>query len=334
MSDQTETARPEAPRTSRAIGSFILGGAIMATGFGAAWYLQDGKIQALRSDMAQIDSQLGELDSRIAQIDTRFTELPEPDLAPLEAKIAPLGEKIAALDEQNTGILSQLSEMGEKISANELLASGGAQDASSASSYVAEVEARLSQLETNAASITEASAQIRAEADAAEAAARAAEARAALSQIRTALENGSPFDSALPALEAQTEIPAALRDVAAEGVTTMADLRAELPALSRAALAAARESGTSNEDLSGLSGFLSKQFELRSTTVRDGDSADAVLSRISAATTADDLESVLSEAGTLPDPARDVLGDWLGAAQTRHNAAQAVTALTQRINQE
>ncbi|MGB3556503.1 MAG: hypothetical protein WBA25_17880, partial [Jannaschia sp.] len=64
---------------------------------------------------------------------------------------------------------------------------------------------------------------------------------------------------------------------------------------------------------------------------RDGDDADAVLSRAEAAIRAGDVATALTEVEALPDDARAELSDWIARAETRR-AAQA--ALQDYLNAE
>jgi hypothetical protein len=78
--------------------------------------------------------------------------------------------------------------------------------------------------------------------------------------------------------------------------------------------------------------FVERQLGARSVVPRDGDSADAVLSRVEAAVSAGRLNEALTELEALPDSARAALADWEAAAKARAAALSAAEALAQSLN--
>ncbi|MEL7258875.1 MAG: hypothetical protein AAFN80_13670, partial [Pseudomonadota bacterium] len=140
------------------------------------------------------------------------------------------------------------------------------------------------------------------------------------------------FEGPLSALQdsgALDRVPEGLTAAAQEGVTTLAQLQAEVADAARSALAVVRsdEQGTG-----GVGAFLQRQLGARSVTPKQGDDADAVLSRMEAAVRSGDLGTALDEASGLPEKARGAMSGWLGAAETRHNAQSALDALTQQLS--
>ena len=105
-----------------------------------------------------------------------------------------------------------------------------------------------------------------------------------MSRIEGGLETGAPLGAALDDLAdaLQSDVPAELADVR-DGVATLASLQASFPDYARAALATARREGASGEAEGGFTAFLRNQLDVRSVAPKDGDSADAVLSRAEAA---------------------------------------------------
>ena len=126
---------------------------------------------------------------------------------------------------------------------------------------------------------------------------------------------------------ASVEVPAALSDVAADGVAQLSTLQAEIPDAARAALAAARATETDG----GLGGFLKRQLGARSVAPREGDDPHAVLSRLEAAVREGRLDAALAEAEALPSEAQAAMQDWIDAAQARVDAQSATEALVQRV---
>ena len=151
-------------------------------------------------------------------------------------------------------------------------------------------------------------------------------ARAAASRIITAVESGAPFATALADLEATgaTDIPKALKSAARDGVATLAALQGEIPSAARAALAESPQDAEA-----GFIGFLKRQLGARSIAPREGDDADAVLSRIEGAVRQGRLMDALAEAETLPTEAKSAMSDWLEKTTTRVAVTTASEALTQ-----
>lgn len=328
QNDDIETGT-EAPKSSGGSGGgnvtgIIIGAALAAAGFGSAWYVQDQRLTALKTSVFE----------QIAQVNDRIDALPVVDLDPVTTALAQTQDTLTVTDGKLGDLADGVTQLTDRVAAAEVMASGGVADAGQAATYVQQVEARLAQLESNATSITKASDELRAEASAAEAAARLAEARASLSQLRSALGNGAPFADALGPLSALVDIPEALQATAADGVPTMELLRSDLPGASRAALAAVRDDSASGEAATGIGGFLQKQFSLRSTTVRQGSSTDAILSRVNAAIQSDDLPAAMTEMSNLSEIARVAMGDWPSLAQTRADAVAAADQVAQTLSEK
>ena len=108
----------------------------------------------------------------------------------------------------------------------------------------------------------------------------------------------------------------------------ISDFRKLPPKERRAALAAARDA----EGGGGFSGFLKTQLGARSLEAREGDDADAVLSRVEAAVKDGRIGDALAEADALPDEAKAELKGWTDAANARQAALEAAEALSQQIN--
>jgi len=82
-----------------------------------------------------------------------------------------------------------------------------------------------------------------------------------------------------------------------------------------------------------VNAFVRSQLGLRSLAPREGDDADAVLSRAEAALREGDLEATLAELDGLPDPAKAEMAAWVEAATARVDALEAARAFEQSLNQ-
>ncbi|KAA9006750.1 COG4223 family protein [Histidinibacterium aquaticum] len=365
--DQSTGPVPEArARRSSGFVPLFLGGVVAAAlGFGASWYLgqQNGTLD-LASELGARDETITGLDQRLSEIEAQTEALAEgPDLTPLQQELeaatsasadtsaridalqtelgdtlASFGDRLDQLDDRLTNVEQRpeadgsLSE--EAVAAYEreiaALREETAQAVEGLNARAAEIEERFAGLTEEVSTRLE---EIRSEAEAieedTEAAAARAAAAAALSDIRAAIENGAPFTEALTALQATgaVETPEALAANAEEGVPSLAALRDRFPDAARSALAQAR----ADEEGGGMGAFFTRQLNVRSVEPREGDSADAVLSRAGAAVEQGRLADALAELQDLPDDAQEPLTDWISAAETRIAARDAVETLTQDV---
>lgn len=291
--------------------------------FTAQFAQQDARIDGLRDDLAAIpqppdlsglETMLSELtaqqaqivtdiESRIAEIDARIVDLekqPEADGTLSQTAIAAYEREIADIRARMDGQQSELQAM---------------------------VDATTAQLD-----------QTRAEAAAIEAnavaSARAAVARTALSKVQTALESGAPFGAALSELGGAVDVavPDALSQQS-DGIPTLSQLQNAFPAAAREALTVARQEGAAGEGEGGLTAFLRSQLNVRSVAPREGDSADAILSRAEAALREGRLSDAMAETASLPEVSRGAMTDWLAQAEQRAAALDAAATLSAHINE-
>ncbi|MEP6019572.1 MAG: hypothetical protein ABJ251_13945 [Paracoccaceae bacterium] len=268
-------------------------------------------INELRGDVDQLRLSLAELDVQIKTIPGSV------DLTPVEGSLSEIADRLTALERRPvptqgdtpdfSGAFSgALEEFSEEFDA--LKSQSAAQQAEIARLLEEASQEKSSAAENEQLTLT----------------------RAAISQVRAAFDAGQPFDGPLKDLDAigLVEIPEILKDTAADGVATMANLQSQVPDAARAALSAAR---SENQDSEGVGGFLQRQLGIRSLEPTEGDDPDSVLSRIEAAINENRLTDALTEVELLPEGARAALGDWLNLAQTRASAVSAVETLLQSL---
>lgn len=154
---------------------------------------------------------------------------------------------------------------------------------------------------------------------------REAALRAAAAALISRLQNGLPFADALQeAAELQGEPPPeALTAVAESGVPTTAELLRRFGRPARDALEADIEARTGGGILGQASARVRSVIAGRPAGEQPGDTADAVLSRIEARLREGDAAAALAEAESLPNSARNALGDWLDRLRARVAAAEA-----------
>ena len=257
-------------------------------------------VEELIVEFAALSERLTLLETRAEAIEAEIAEvidtaapaaaLPEEILSDLTARIEEQAALTSAtLEEARAAFADQVAALGEELASSR----------SAAETLLAEAQEEAAK------------------------AAGAAAVQADVAAIQIALDNGVPFGEPLNRLtEAGATVPPVLAEAAAEGVTPLVVLIETYPDAARAALAVAREGQTGT-----IRGFLQTQLGARSVTPRDGEDADAILSRAEAAVGEGRLGDALTELSAPPDPAKAAMADWLAAAQARAAAAAAMAEL-------
>lgn len=333
---------PKAAPAPKSKGSFFtpLVGGVLAAGIGyaAAQFIKPegwpfpsaGRGAETQAELSAARQQIKALEARVEELAQAGATAAAPDVSPqlaeVEAQIAALAERVAGFD-------ARFEEL-----AKAPIAAAGGQAAEAAAAYEREISEMRKELaaqrEENAKlakSVASVADRAEAEVDAAMDRAAQVEARAALMRIDAALANGAPFDSALGQFGA-VAVPEGLSRVASSGVKTLAELQTDFPAAARAALDAALEVEAEGGMGDRFNAFMRSQLGLRSLEPREGDDADAVLSRAEALLRQGDLRAALTELEALPEPARAALAGWTAAAQARADAVEGAQALEQSLN--
>ena len=294
---------------------FVLGGVVAATfGFAAArsnvvdnflppsWRLEAGEV-ALQRQISDAQLQIDTLNERLTSLSAELNDVPQTDANDTTDLSVKFDGLVARLDAIESRPVSTQSENVDFTQLREV-----------AEKQQAEIDALLAD-----ARLVEQTSQ--------EAASKTL-ARAAASRIIAAVESGAPFATALADLEATgaSDIPEALKSAASDGVVTLAALQDEIPSAARAALTASPQ-----EAEAGFSGFLKRQLGARSIAPREGDDADAVLSRVEGAVRQGRLMDALAEAETLSTEAKSAMSDWLEKTTTRVAVTTASETLIQRL---
>ncbi len=322
---------PAVRAASSGVGKLALTAALSgALGVGAALIALPYGLRGAPADTTLAD-RLAALESRPAlsldAVETRLTALetapaPVTDLSPLQARLTAL-----------EGAAPNLTPLETRLAALE---------SAPAPADTSELESRIARLETSLSASVEgqaraaveaafAAARTQAEQQAAALAAQQAQLaqtelrvnrQAALAELTAAAESGAAAPHALALLG---DAPAALAPMA-EGLVTLTALQDSFAPAARDALAAAPPP----EDASltdRLAGFLRAQTGARSLAPREGDDADAVLSRAEAALREGDLAATLTELGALTGAPAEAMAEWRATAQTRLDALAALATL-------
>lgn len=310
----SDTATPPPQRRRRGGAGFLallLGGALAAVGgFALARFVPDGwpladppGLTVAQQALADQQAILDDLQARLVALEAAPAAAdPGPMLQELQARIGTLEARPEVADTEGLATL--------KAEVETLRAVVTAPTAQ----MQAEAEARLADAKAQADAL-------RADAEADAAAARRS---AALAAVRAAFDAGLPMQSALAALASENvTVPAEL----AGDIPSLPALQASFAPTARQALAEARLADPGPDLASRLTSFLAAQTGARSLSPKEGDGADAVLSRAEAALATADLDAALSELQALPPAALPAMEPWLAEARRRQAAAAALAQL-------
>jgi hypothetical protein len=359
---QQPTAVPVVPAARGGSGFFplLLGGvAAAAIGFGLARYVLPGGWPM--PDVAALEARLAEQDTKLAAqqavIDALFAPMPAPevDLGPLTTELADLRAKVESVPAA-PNLSDDLSALTDRITELEqrgpVTVMGEPADIGPVEAAIAAMQTELAALKSTASDAATAADAARVELEAAQAKAAKAAADAAatqaqaaaeaqtlliqasLAKLDAALQSGAPFADVTASLVAEgVDVPAVLADSAENGVPTVAALTEGFEDPARAALDAAVREDVGTSATERFSAFLRTQTGARSIEPREGDDADAVLSRIGAAVKSGDLTSAMSEVSALPASSQEALAAWVAQVQTRIAAAEASAALSAQLGE-
>lgn len=254
-------------------------------------------------------------------------------------------QRIAALEAQGTGGGDAAAEAVTQLQAQLDQQAGQIEELASRPALDPELAARIQALTDQAGALQQqiqtAAAQAQTQISAAQAEAtklqeaaqdstRRAEAVAAIATLQAALDRGVTAGEAQQTLEGVgIDTPAALQ----QEVPSLTTLQAGFGEAARAALRATlREDSAQGGNI--LTNFLRAQTGARSVEPRDGDDADAILSRAHVKVEAGDIAGALDETAALPDPAAQApaMAEWLAGAQAYRDAHAALNDLSTATN--
>lgn len=330
---------PPPPPPRNGFVPLVLGGIIAGgIGFGAHYLLSAD--DPAPDTSAELTALQGEIDSLRADMDG----LPPPtDLAAVEDEIASLRSDLDALRDLS-GVDEELEQLRAALQAEDgpdlapleeridALAAQRAEIMAEQDDALSSLRGELDELRAEMADLRDLSERRVAEA---EAAVDTALARAGLESMQAALRSGAPYPDAITQLEqGGVDVPQALAGPASTGVPTLETLQDDFPAAARAALRETLQTAPADSTTERLGNFLRAQVGARSTAPREGDSADAILSRAGAHVEAGDLSAALDEIADLPQQAQDSLSGWTSGAEARLAADAALPDLTDSISTE
>lgn len=325
----------DAPETSNGFIPMLLGGLVAGgIGFGASYYWNQSASDNASDFQSKVIAQIEQNADAISSLSDTVDALPvAPDLSAITdeqsnqaAAMDSLIDRLAAVETQVSALDQRLTDV-EKRPMTE-----GASDAAVAA-YERELKALQDTMAAQRAEIETLAEEARSMEGNAEDVAKATMLRSALTRVQTAIDGGTGFAPALGDLQAGgVEVPAALSDVAEDGVMSLAQLQSAFPDAARSALAVSRQQAAESGEGSGFSAFLKNQLGTRSLEPREGSDPDAVLSRAEAAARDGRLADTLAEIEALPEVGRAELAEWTTNVTRRQAAVSAVEALGQELN--
>ena len=338
LTDPSEVQLPAQQKSS--VIPMVIGGAVAAAlGFGAAVALGvTGGSQPstyAQETRALIEVEVGNIAYELERIEglTDQSGLRKELAAIADTLDADLSGDVENLKTQVRSLFEITGQLSERIDA---LESRPLQELAS-DQAVAAYEAELAKLQEAVSAHRADIEQMAADARAMEATARQealkSQGAALITDVTVSVNSGAPFTETVAALEAGgASVPQALKAQAAEGVPTQAALIEAYPEAARAALRAVRQQTADQGGQGGVMAFLQDQLGVRSVAPKDGNDADAVLSRAEAALKAGDLASAFAELDALPSEGQAEMTDWIALATRRAQALDALSALKQDLN--
>ncbi len=279
---------------------------------------------AAETDLSGIEDQIAGIATRLDNVDSEITSVREAigaAIGQVEERASSLSERLTILETagpgDNPGALATEDQLAAFRAELERMST-------EAEASVASAVERANALEEKAAETTAAAEEAAAEAERQVAEAKEiARREAAIVDLKAALENGTDYSETLPIIG---EVPEVLAANAA-GVPTLLTLQQSFPDAARQALSSAE---TVPQDASAgdrLTAFLKRQTNARSLAPKEGDGADAVLSRAEALLKQGNLGGALVELEALSEAPKAAMQGWLDSAITRAAALEAAAQL-------
>lgn len=326
----TEAAAPVAPVVKRGgIVPMVLGGAIcLALGYAGAqfikpsgWPFPGSNTEELSQQIAALESQLAALqdqsETAIAQLATDQTSANETLRADLEGQIAAVdpGSALATLQDQISGFEERMTEIEARPVASAIVSP------EATAAYERQLAQMQDLLDSEIARLETAKEQ---------AVAEETEARIATNKARlqAQVDGGEPFAAVLADIGA--DAPAVLADAAAEGIPSVSVLEEGYAEAARAALVSASRAAYDAGEQGWFQTALRTQLGLRSTTPKEGDGPDAVLSRAEQFVRDGQFAKAITTLESLPEAGKAEMQGWIAQAQTR---VDVMTALDEFLGQ-
>lgn len=349
--DVADTKDAPAKRKS-AFMPMLLGGVVSgAIGFGAAsaYFINQPSdaAQTLVQVQATLDAQKAQLDDTDANLAGLRSGVDQSAAAQETADgFEQAQQRDDALVAQVEAVMAMIAEFEARLLTLEKrpLAEAGGITGDAAKAYERELRTMRDLLETQRSDIeklaAEATARIEGVAQQAEAAEDAADTTAkettvmvAVSRLQMALDHGVAFPAQVAGLaDVGVQVPEVLVSAAKAGVLSLESLQSSFPAAARAGLSASVKATAGDGAMAKIGSFFRSQVGARSLAPREGDDADAVLSRAEAALTAGDIAAAVELISALPEQGQAAMAEWVSGANARVEAVDALRILADDLN--
>ena len=303
----------------------LLGGVIcVALGYAGAqfikpegWPFPGANTDELAQQVTDLSAQLADLKSS-TQDRIAATQSAQDGLkSEIEAQIAAIdpGQAIQPLQDQLSNFESRLTEFEARPVAEAVVSP------EATAAYERQLAEMQDLLTGEIARLEAAKEQSMAE----EKAATAATQKARLQRL---VDAGDPFASVLDELEG--DAPAAIKEAAQDGISSVTELQDAYPEAARLALMSASRAAYEAGEQGWFDTALQTQLGLRSTKPKEGDAADAILSRAEDAVRKGQFASAITTLEALPEAGQAKMQPWIEQAQKR---VDVMTALNEMLGQ-
>ncbi|WP_417278578.1 hypothetical protein [Celeribacter sp.] len=323
--EETPEVTPPAPVTKVVKrGGFVpmvLGGVVCAAlGYAGAQFLKPEGWPFPGANTEELTQQITALEGQIQALETAATQRAEAQ----QAALADLETEIAAQDNsaQYDALAEQLATFEERMTQIE---ARPVAEAIVSPEATAAYERQLAQMQdllnSEISRLEEAKEQSIAE----ETAARISTAKA---RLQTLVDAGEPFDQVLA--EMNTDVPEVLQQAAAEGIPSVTSLQEGYSEAARDALVVSSRAAYDAGEQSWFQTALQTQIGLRSTKPKEGDDADAILSRAEQDVRDGLFAKAITTLEALPEEGKAEMQGWVANAQKR---VDLMTALDEFLGQ-
>lgn len=323
--EETPEVTPPAPVTKvEKRGGFVplvLGGVVCAAlGYAGAQFLKPEGWPFPGANTEELTQQITALEGQIQALETAATQRAEAQ----QAALVDLETEIAAQDNsaQYDALAGQLATFEERMTQIE---ARPVAEAIVSPEATAAYERQLAQMQdllnSEIARLEEAKEQSIAE----ETAARISTAKA---RLQTLVDAGEPFDQVLA--EMNTDVPEVLQQAAAEGIPSVTSLQEGYSEAARDALVVSSRAAYDAGEQSWFQTALQTQIGLRSTKPKEGDDADAILSRAEQDVRDGLFAKAITTLEALPEEGKAEMQGWVASAQKR---VDVMTALDEFLGQ-
>ncbi|PTQ69660.1 COG4223 family protein [Celeribacter persicus] len=303
----------------------VLGGVIcVALGYGAAnflkpegWPFPGTNTEELVQEITALKAQLAEMQSA-SEAQAKAQAASQDALrSVLEQKISEMDKsaEIASLSDRLKGFEDRVTQIEARPVAEAIVSP------EATAAYERQLAQMQDLLNSEIARLEEAKDKAVAE----ENAARAATAKA---RLQTLVDAGEPFAEALTDIGG--DVPQALQDAAQTGIPSVTELQESYAEAARKALVAASRVAYEAGEESWFQTVLRTQIGLRSTKPKEGDDADAILSRAEQSVRDGMFAKAIETLGALPEAGKAEMQPWIAEAQKR---VDAMTALDEVLGQ-